>query len=427
MSPYRSVTNWTPRLPKSATNYGINLVGVVAALIALYVLHERHESGSNAILIVCAAGVVPIILLDVLVLRVHRRESTGIDWDREPTPNLARCATKLFGLAVIIGLIALAYFVFPEYGDWYTTFWNVLRRFWLMLLVLPVLYFWWVDGRAKEPHDAYWQLGRVLLGHPSDARPGEIPNLFRGWLIKAFYIPLFVVFTHNQLAGIIRYDLSNFHGTNLRFFHFSTDFVYALDVLYATMGYCLSFRVIDAHLRSAEPTMFGWVVALECYQPFWGKLSSPLYLHYDGIGFESWLSDHLNIRWAWAAVILAFEGIYLLATFSFGVRFSNLTHRGILTNGPYRFTKHPAYVAKNLSWWMITLAVHSEPRLGRGDQEHARPRRRERGVLPARADGGAAPLAGSDIRGVRAVDERARGAAISESPPVLRLSGPTGR
>ena len=46
--------------------------------------------------------------------------------------------------------------------------------------------------------------------------------------------------------------------------------------------------------------MFGWVVALECYQPFWGLLSSKQYLNYGGIGFESWLSDHLTLRWAWA-------------------------------------------------------------------------------------------------------------------------------
>ncbi|MGH7434981.1 MAG: isoprenylcysteine carboxylmethyltransferase family protein, partial [Polyangiaceae bacterium] len=31
------------------------------------------------------------------------------------------------------------------------------------------------------------------------------------------------------------------------------------------------------------------------------------------------------------------------------------THRGILTNGPYRFTKHPAYVSKNLSWWLASV------------------------------------------------------------------------
>jgi protein-S-isoprenylcysteine O-methyltransferase Ste14 len=40
---------------------------------------------------------------------------------------------------------------------------------------------------------------------------------------------------------------------------------------------------------------------------------------------------------------------------AFGLRFSNLTHRGILTHGPYAWTKHPAYLAKNMFWWLATL------------------------------------------------------------------------
>ncbi len=47
--------------------------------------------------------------------------------------------------------------------------------------------------------------------------------------------------------------------------------------------------------------------------------------------------------------------IYSLSTVAFGLRFSNLTHRGIITGGPYRFTKHPAYLSKNLSWWLISV------------------------------------------------------------------------
>jgi len=43
------------------------------------------------------------------------------------------------------------------------------------------------------------------------------------------------------------------------------------------------------------------------------------------------------------------------STAAFGLRFSNLTHRGIITNGPYRWSKHPAYIAKNLSWWLISV------------------------------------------------------------------------
>src|SRR3546814_7283610 len=45
----------------------------------------------------------------------------------------------------------------------------------------------------------------------------------------------------------------------------------------------------------------------------------------------------------------------LWATVAFGLRFSNLTHRGILTHGPYALSRHPAYLAKNLFWWCATL------------------------------------------------------------------------
>jgi protein-S-isoprenylcysteine O-methyltransferase Ste14 len=345
----------TNRPPPSVTSFGLNLVGVLAAMLAFYLLRERGSSGPDAVLLVCAAGVVPIVLLDVLVLRVHRRSSTGLDWDRPSDPDAARAATKLLGLAVTIAPFALAYVVFPEYGDWYGAFWNLLRRFGGVLVAVSVAYVWLVDGLMREPRDVYWQLGRLALFHPEDARKADIANHYRGWLIKAFYLPLFVVFTHNQLNGILTYRFAGLATSNLGLYHFLTDLIYAVDVLYATVGYVLSFRLIDTHVRSAEPTMLGWVVALECYPPFWNGFFNKIYLHYDGIGFDTWLAGHLSVRWVWAVVILVCEGIYLLATFAFGVRFSNLTNRGILTNGPYRYTKHPAYIAKNLSWWLITL------------------------------------------------------------------------
>jgi protein-S-isoprenylcysteine O-methyltransferase Ste14 len=62
-----------------------------------------------------------------------------------------------------------------------------------------------------------------------------------------------------------------------------------------------------------------------------------------------------NLANAWGITILALVLIYGLSTVAFGMRFSNLTNRGIITSGPYRYTKHPAYLAKNLSWWMISM------------------------------------------------------------------------
>jgi steroid 5-alpha reductase family enzyme len=47
--------------------------------------------------------------------------------------------------------------------------------------------------------------------------------------------------------------------------------------------------------------------------------------------------------------------VYFLGTVALGIRFSNLTYRGTVTNGPYRFTKHPAYVFKCLGWWLMYM------------------------------------------------------------------------
>jgi protein-S-isoprenylcysteine O-methyltransferase Ste14 len=51
------------------------------------------------------------------------------------------------------------------------------------------------------------------------------------------------------------------------------------------------------------------------------------------------------------AVALGAYAVYVTATLSLGLRFSNLTNRGIVATGPYRFVRHPAYAAKNLAWW----------------------------------------------------------------------------
>jgi protein-S-isoprenylcysteine O-methyltransferase Ste14 len=67
------------------------------------------------------------------------------------------------------------------------------------------------------------------------------------------------------------------------------------------------------------------------------------------------MEGHPGLLWCWAAVMVALTAIYAWATFAFGLRFSNLTYRGVLTNGPYRFTRHPAYLSKNLFWWASVL------------------------------------------------------------------------
>ncbi len=351
-----------PRLPPSATHLGINLIGLVVVFATIYVMRARHAPVGDAVFALVMATALPIILLDVLVLKVHRRESTGIDWDKPFDFNAGRLATKLLGFAFTLCLIGIVYWALPEYsflrvttGSFYDPFYYDIIKFGPLLCVAAIVYFWVVDGQLRNPQDAYWQLGRVLLGHPSDAQRFDVANHFRGWLVKAFFFPLMLVWLTGNVRDIVNFDPANVAYNNLTLYHFLNTLFYGLDLLFCVVGYALSLRVIDTHIRTAEPTMFGWAVALFCYQPFYSLFERQYVQYGTGLDFEAWLAPHLTLRWIWAGAILLLVGIYVLATIVFGVRFSNLTHRGILTNGPYRFTKHPAYISKNFSWWLVSV------------------------------------------------------------------------
>ncbi len=123
------------------------------------------------------------------------------------------------------------------------------------------------------------------------------------------------------------------------------------------------------------------------------------------------------------AWLVFLTGVYAWATVAFGFRFSNLTDRGIITNGPYAWTKHPAYVSKNLFWWFAVLPFfavtgsvvdmipqHRDPRLG------------QRRLLLARADRGEASLGRSRLCRLCRMDgpQRPDHAAPSSPDPAPR-------
>jgi protein-S-isoprenylcysteine O-methyltransferase Ste14 len=103
-------------------------------------------------------------------------------------------------------------------------------------------------------------------------------------------------------------------------------------------------------------TSAAWVAALMCYPPFilMGG-GGPLSYHENTADWAWWMQGHTALLWVWGALLVFLTAIYAWATVAFGLRFSNLTYRGVLTNGPYRFTRHPAYLSKNLFWWCSTL------------------------------------------------------------------------
>ena len=351
------------RCPASATHGVTAASGLVALILAIGILRTAHPFGGDttaAAVFILGVAAGTIFLIELLWQKVHRRPSTGLDF-ASSHPCWNRTFTKLLGLLGTIGILAFFYWLLPEYhAPFYDRYYVFLRNLLPWWLVLSIPYFYLVDRHMVDPRDGYWHVGKIFTMQWGHLDGRLIGQYCLGWLVKGFFLPLMLTYLCNDLDGFIGKDLSSIN-TFKEFFDITFDCLYFLDVCLASLGYLAAFRLTDTHLRSAEPTLLGWAVALVCYEPFWSLIGKQ-YLAYDSdYKWGAWLSDAPLLYDVWGGTILVLTGIYLWATVMFGARFSNLTHRGIITSGPYRWTRHPAYIAKNLSWWMISV-----PFLGQG-------------------------------------------------------------
>lgn len=132
------------------------------------------------------------------------------------------------------------------------------------------------------------------------------------------------------------------------------DLIFAVDCGIALLGYASESRWLDNKTRSVDPTALGWAACLACYPPFNNVLGTYLPLP-NGPAIVTNDTALLVLR---GATVLLFA-VYAAATVAFGVRFSNLTNRGIVSRGPYRFVRHPAYLCKCIAWWLEHLPTLS--------------------------------------------------------------------
>lgn len=344
------------RLPPSVTPPGVAWASVIAFFgsVTLVYLWAPFDDIVSSALLVLGAIIVATFAVDVTVYKAHLRASTGMDYARRDL-SLGRALTKLLGLYVTLGGLWLLYAFFPVYqNDLYQQFLRLAQSLALPFAILAVPYVLFVDSHQKEPHDGYWHLGQAVLLNRDVVDGVIVRGHLRGWIIKGFFLPLMFGF----FCGALN-EMLGFRFSSIRDFVALYGFLYGLafffDLSIATIGYATTFRPLDTHIRSAEPTALGWFVCLICYAPFWGFVSSS-YLNYEtDWEWGNWLWDHPVAYGIWGTLILICLGVYVHATAQFGCRFSNLTHRGIITSGPYRWTKHPSYVFKNISWWLIAI------------------------------------------------------------------------
>ncbi|MFO0758278.1 MAG: DUF1295 domain-containing protein [Byssovorax sp.] len=287
--------------------------------------------------------------------------------------------------AVEVGLLYLALAVYQlanEYGfaknaEYYRPWFSVMRYFFWIYVYGGLPYVMLTralqhDPRADKRQAAFtvMKAGRALLARVSPASyeapepfDGNDRTAILGLFVKLFFVPIMTVFFADQFSHLIKnvgYLNDLLFPTPGRtttfgirdFYNVSFTVIFSIDVGLAWAGYVISSRWIKNGMYSVEPTVLGWVVALLSYPPF-NRVFGFYFSTPGENGFLS-ISSHTAVTFLALCSVLSFVG-YMSATVCFGLRFSNLTHRGIITTGPYAIVRHPAYAAKNFSWWCVML------------------------------------------------------------------------
>ena len=255
--------------PRSAVSTGAGLAGLagIAGWIALARWFGMDGPYSGLVNLACCA--MPMIAWSLLADKVHRNASTGIDWSRRAplADTIDTSVTKLAGLwATWIGIAAI-----------YCTgrfYWqgNFAFAMWCFAHAAPVMaavsipYVLWLDRYLVEPKDAAWHLGAFLTGQPGAERE-QIHGHLRAWAVKAFFLAFMLAGMPGGFGEFVRWDVADGWRDPGTIARWLITFMFVIDMAMATVGYVLTFRPLDAHIRSANPFAAAWMAALICYPP----------------------------------------------------------------------------------------------------------------------------------------------------------------
>lgn len=304
--------------------------------------HFSVESLTRIWLIICVA---PLLILAYLQ-NPHKRNKQQLN-----SINNTRVKSKVVIILLQLVVIYLYAFTVTQVGfTSYATFVNDLFLSFPCLIILTVVYVHFVDRRLLEPEDEYAKMGKMLNREtPVDKK--VLKYFILKTAVKAFFVPFMYTGFLGNLSLLLNTAWQfNADAISLLLFNFGI----SIDMLIGIFGYLFSSAIINNKIIDTESNLLGWVFALLCYPPlFW--IMHKVNDQQDSLTWSDILPHNSLIFWIVFLVINLTWVVYWLATFEFGMTFSNLSYRRLIDKGVYRYTKHPAYISKNLYWWLYTL------------------------------------------------------------------------
>ena len=183
-------------------------------------------------------------------------------------------------------------------------------------------------------------------------------------LVKLFFAPLMILFFASQVWTVLnnlKYSFNDiwlisnnfilFFNNNLFWLVFSI--LFFIDIIFYLIGYLIEIPKSKHVIKTVDATFLWWFVALICYPPFNTYTTNIIWWY--SIDFP--VFSNIYVHLALNILILILLVIYASSSLALWFKASNLTNRWIVTTGVYKYIRHPAYIAKNLTWWIWWLPI----------------------------------------------------------------------
>lgn len=320
-------------IPRSVVPVTDGLIGLASLLAAWLLVMWLKPAPLLAAWLVLIATALPMMRRELARSPAPPRRRTGA-----PHPLL-----WLLGFAVATAPMLLVHGQGAGLASWSAAWIVALPAFALRLAVER-------RRNGSAPGDSLpLRIGRaLLLGDWAELRGAAAPA--RLWFLKAFFVPLYGA----SLLALLALALSNDLQGPLAWLALAVTLAYTIDLAFGLSGYIFASNALVPTIRSTQPRLSGWIVCLLCYGPVFGHWSDFERVVHQEINWPASLTPDASVIAA-GIVMIVLLALYVSATVVFGLRFSNLSNRGVISSGPYRYMKHPAYFAHAANAWLITF------------------------------------------------------------------------
>jgi hypothetical protein len=248
------------QLPQSVVSRSQVLVGLASLIAAILLVARWQPIPQIAVIIILLAAMLPMVVFEA----VWKWRPLFSSWRR---PSSRRVLIKLVGLFATYALICLGYYIFPLYRVYQRKAVGIMVLFGAFLLALSPIYLWITDGFMDEPEDGLYSAGLAVLGKWPDVGADQLIDYLKGWIIKAFFLPLMLWYCLGSINWLYTISITDFLEP-LQTYNLYENLIPLIDVTWGSVGYLCTFRLVGTQIRSTDPALKGWIACLICYLPF---------------------------------------------------------------------------------------------------------------------------------------------------------------